>query len=61
MAITRLRYTYKFLLLKIKLKYLLMNSMAIVYVGDGHRSSFEGSPSECGGGATIMSYGLISK
>ena len=48
-------------LLKIKLNYLLMNPTTIVCKGDGHRLSFEGSSSKCGCGATIVSYGLISK
>ena len=38
-----------------------MNPTTIVCKGDGHRSLFEGSPSECGGGAATASYGLNSK
>ena len=29
--------------------------------GEGHNSLFEDSPSECGGGAATVRYGLISK
>jgi len=32
-----------------------------IIVGVGHKPLFEDSPSECGGGATTMWYGLISK
>ena len=38
-----------------------MNPMTIIVGVRGHKSLLEDSPSECGGGAVTMRYGLVSK
>ena len=58
MAILRLRYLY-ICIFGIKIP---LNESDDNYCrGEGHNSLFEDSPSECGGGAATVRYGLISK